>query len=339
MININMININKKLVVISCGLLVVGLILLFLYFFQFLHIKNSAAAYRDLEIKAGMGLNEIADQLKAKNFIRSKIIFKIYSLLTGQAHQLKPGRYVLPTNISLPELVKTLVKGPEEISVVIAPGMTLKEIDEKLTSYNIIKADELVNLDIKFLKTDYPWLAEAKTLEGFLFPDTYKFFPNSDINVVIHKFLDNFEIKVLPFLKKNDNLQQVLILASLLEKEIPDYEEKRITAGILLKRLKVGIPLQVDASLIYAKCSGRFLNCPPLTEADYKINSYYNSYLYSGLVSAPICNPSLESIKSVLNPESTDYWYYLSDPKTKKTIFSKTLEEHNKNRAIYLLRK
>jgi len=334
-----MMNINKGLLVVGCWLLVIGLSLLFLYLFQFLNIKNSVITYHDLEIKRGMSFNEIADNLKAENFIRSKIIFKIYSLITGEVRQFKPGRYILATNISIPELVKVLTKGPEEISVMITPGMTLKEIDDKLSLLNIIKPNDLVNLDINLFKNDYPWLAEAKTLEGFLLPDTYRFFPGSDINLVIHKFLDNFEIKALPFFEGSDNILDKLILASLLEKEIPDYEEKKIVAGILLKRLKTGTPLQVDASLVYAKCSGRFLGCLPLTELDYKIDSSYNTYLYPGLTKSPIANPGLESIKSVLNPQKTDYWYYLSDPKTQKTIFSKTLDEHNNNRAIYLLRK
>jgi len=339
-----MIHINKKLLIVGWWLVVVGLILLLLYFFYFLYIKNLSAfnpdaVYRDLEIKTGTSLNEIANQLKDAGLIKSKIIFKIYSLLTGYARQIKPGRYMIPTNISLAELVKILVKGPEEISVVIVPGMTLKEIDEKLSSLNIIKPNELINFDINFLKNDYPFLKGAKNLEGFLLPDTYRFFVSSDINLVIHRLLDNFKNKALPFFENNDNLLEKLILASFLEKEIPDYEEKRIAAGILLKRLEVEMPLQVDAAIIYGKCSGGFLNCPPLTAEDYKINSFYNTYLYPGLVPTPICNPGLDSIKAILNPQKTDYWYYLSDPETKKTIFSKTLKEHNKNRAIYLLRK
>ncbi|NCO15254.1 hypothetical protein AUJ30_01390 [Candidatus Wolfebacteria bacterium CG1_02_39_135] len=327
--------IKKGLLIVGCWLGVLGLSLLFLYLFQFLNF-GSLAQNQDFWIKTGMSFNEIADQLKAENFIRSKIIFEIYSLLTGKANQFKPGRYILTTNISIPKLVKVLTKGPEEISVMIAPGMTLKEIDDKLSLLNIIKPNDLVNLDIHFLKNEYPWLGETKILEGFLLPDTYRFFSDSDTNLVIHKFLDNFEIKALPFFKGSDNILDKLILASLLEKEIPDYEEKKIAAGILFKRLKTGIPLQVDASLVYAKCSGRFFGCPPLTEADYKIDSSYNTYLYPGLTETPIANPGLESIKSVLNPEKTDYWYYLSDPKTKKTVFSKTLDEHNKNRAKYL---
>jgi len=185
-------------------------------------------------------------------------------------------------------------------------------------------------------------------LEGFLLPDTYIFFLGSDPDLVVKKFLDNFELKALPritqlvelrglpFFENSSNILKIINLASLLEKEIPDTKEQQIAAGILMKRLAVGMPLQVDAALVYGKCFGKFLDCPPLREEDYKIKSPYNTYLYGGLPKTPICNPGLKAIKAALNPQKSDYWYYLSDPKTKKTVFSKTLDEHNKNRAEYL---
>ena len=97
------------------------------------------------------------------------------------------------------------------------------------------------------------------------------------------------------------------------------------------------MPLQVDATIVYIKCQGQFLDCPPARDADYKADSPYNTYLYSGLPSGPISNPSAKTIEAAANPVKSDYWYYLSDPKTQKTIFSKTLDEHNKNRYKYLL--
>ncbi len=333
-----MMNIKKGLLVISCWLLAIGFGLLFLYLFQFFDIEDLASS-RDLEIKTGMSFNEIADKLKAENLIRSKIIFKIYSLIAGQAHQFKPGRYILVANISIPKLVKALTEGPEEVSAMIAPGMTLKEIDDKLSSLNIIRPNDLVNLDINFLKNDYPWLSEAETFEGFLLPDTYKFFLGSDSILVARKFLENFKIKALPIFKNSNNILGIINLASLLEKEIPDYSERQLAAGILIKRLAIGMPLQVDATLLYNKCTGRFFNCPLLEKKDFSVDSPYSTYLRIGLPKGPICNPGTEAFKAALNPQPSDYWYYLSDPKTKKTIFSKTLDEHNKNRAIYLLKK
>lgn len=340
-------NINKLWLVVGYWLLIIGFSLLLLHFFQFLDIGGSAAT-RDLEIKAGMSFDEVANKLKAENLIQSKTVFKIYGLITGQARQLKPGRYILATNISIPKLTKTLTDGPAKISVIIAPGMTLKEIDERLSDLAVIRLGDLTNFDVGSLEHRYSWLREAQSLEGFLLPDTYIFFLGSDPDLVVKKFLDNFELKVLPpitqlvelwglpFFENSSNILKTINLASLLEKEIPDTKEQQIAAGILMKRLAVGMPLQVDAALVYGKCLGKFLNCPALREEDYRFDSPYNTYLYGGLPKTPICNPGPEAIKAALNPQKSDYWYYLSDPKTKKTVFSKTLDEHNKNRAKYL---
>ncbi len=329
----------KKTALIISGFLFFSLISLFLFFR--ISFTEASIPIDDFIVLAGMSFNEIADKLKGENLIASKAAFRIYGAITGKARQLKPGEYSLSSDFSVSKLFRILTKGPEEISVVVAPGLTLKEIDEKLSSFNIIKPSEIINFNVNGLRNSYSFLSKAGTEvgspEGFLLPDTYRFFPDSGADLVIHRFLDNFKTKALPLFENSDNILDKLILASILEKEIPDYEEKKIAAGILLKRLKVGMPLQVDASVVYAKCSSRFLNCPRLTEADYKINSVYNTYFYPGLPKGPISNPGLESIKAVLNPIKTDYWYYLSDPKTKKTIFSETLDEHNKNRVVYLL--
>jgi UPF0755 protein len=306
-----------------------------LYVLQFFKVSLSAQN-KVLEIKTGMSFDEVADELKTENFIQSKTILKIYTLILGQTRQFKPGRYILSVNLSIPELVKILTKGPAEISVTIVPGMTIKEIDEKLSELTIIEPDSLVNLEPVSLKEDYPWLNEAQTLEGFLLPDTYNFFVGSDGGLVARKFLDNFESKALPFFANSSNILRTINLASLLEKEIPDAGEQQIAAGVLLKRLGAGMPLQVDAALIYGKCFGRFLGCPSLQEKDFKLDSPYNTYLHIGLPKTPICNPGLTTIEAALNPQKSAYWYYLSDPQTKKTIFSKTLDEHNTNRAKYL---
>lgn len=308
-----------------------------------------------LDIPEKLGFNEIVEKLSANGLIRSERAFKIYALISGRAHRFKPGRYFFPpTGESSPSasaLIKILAAGPTEIPMTIYPGMTLKEIDDRLSSLKIIEPGDLTNFNTFSLKDDYPWLPlfeknsreafendSRDALEGFLLPDTYYFLPATEIDLTIKKILDNFELKALPFLNNDVNILNTLILASLLEKEIPNNNERKIAAGILKKRLSVGMALQIDATIIYAKCEGRFSGCPALTKEDYKINSAYNTYLEPGLPPAPISNPSLEAIKAAAAPLKTDYWYYLSDPETKKTIFSKTLDEHNKNRVKYLFK-
>lgn len=284
-----------------------------------------------LDIKSGASFNEITEAVARANLINSKSFFKIYSVLTGRAHKFKSGRYIFGEEdfIAIGDLTKILASGPLEIETIIFPGMTLKEIDERLSKLGIIEKGAL---------------SSQSNLEGFLFPDTYRFYPNFDDETVVKKILENFKNKTklaispnqgLTFFEGNDNLYKLLIIASLLEKEIPDAEEQKIVAGIIEKRLKVGMPLQIDAAVIYAKCR-EFLNCPALKKEDYLIDSKYNTYRYAGLPPAPIGNPGLQAILSANSKKDSNYWYYLSDPKTKKTIFSKNLEEHNKNRKKYL---
>ena len=156
---------------------------------------------------------------------------------------------------------------------------------------------------------------------------------------VVEKFLANFNQKALPLLNRDPHhIGENLILASILEKEIPDFEEQRLVSGILRKRLSAGIPLQVDAAICYIKEQkyGRDKSCYPLSPSDFKIDSPHNTYLYAGWPKGPIGNPGLRSIQAATNPAPSDYWYYLSDPRTKKTIFSKTFEDHALKKARYL---
>ncbi|MGB9608998.1 MAG: endolytic transglycosylase MltG, partial [Minisyncoccia bacterium] len=136
----------------------------------------------------------------------------------------------------------------------------------------------------------------------------------------------------------SQNPTSTLILASMLEKEAPFFEDQKIIAGILLKRLKLNMPLQVDATICYIKIlkNKGSISCLPLNPLDFKINSPYNTYTNKGLPSAPISNPSVQAVLAALNPVESKYLYYLSDPKTKKTIFSQTLKEHNQNILKYL---
>ena len=301
-----------------------------------------------VEIKLGYGLNEIAQQLKNQKLINSAWLFKIIAFITGQADILKPGEYFFNRDTSLLELIRALTTGPQEKAITVVPGLTLKEVDDLLNSAKIIKPNSLINFDVKLLNNEYSFLKKLPqdyySLEGFLLPDTYRFHIGSSPEAVVRKFFNNLQAKIsasaeLTILNDGDNILQLFTVASLLEKEVPDFDEQRLVAGILEKRLKAKMPLQVDATVIYAACQGRFVNCPVLQQSDYRIDSPYNTYLYSVLPPTPISNPSIEALEAVVNPQQSNYWYYLSNPKNKKTIFSKNFDEHNRNRIKYLLKK
>lgn len=294
-----------------------------------------------IKIMPGMGLKEIAQALYGQKIIRSKFLFEAQSVVSGNFKKFLPGVYEIEKKSNPTWVIKILTSGPPEVKAIISPGTTLKEADEALSSLGITEANELVNFDINKIKEKHPLFKNAKSLEGLIFPDTYDFYLQEGAESVVDKILANFESKVYPQLEnlqyseKDDNLNW-LSTASLLEKEVVDFNDQKIVAGILAKRLSKEMPLQIDATVIYAKCNGKFENCPKLIASDFLINSPYNTYKYKGLPPTPICNPELQAIIAALNPQSSEYWFYLSDPKTKKTIFSRTFEEHNFNRAKYL---
>ncbi|PIR98352.1 MAG: endolytic transglycosylase MltG [Candidatus Colwellbacteria bacterium CG10_big_fil_rev_8_21_14_0_10_41_28] len=171
--------------------------------------------------------------------------------------------------------------------------------------------------------------------EGYIFPDTYEFFLDSSLDVVTGKFKSNFEDRLAQINLSNQtrDLDDILTMASILEKEVQTLREKRIASGVLWKRISAGMPLQVDATICYIK---RDQPCLPITRSDKEIDSPYNTYLYRGLPPGPISNPGSDSIVAAANPIETSYWYYISDHEKDVTVFSKTLDEHNANIVKYL---
>jgi UPF0755 protein len=215
--------------------------------------------------------------------------------------------------MNVKEIAKIITSGKiKTVKITIPEGYTIKDIEEKL------------NIKI-----------ENKALEGYLFPDTY-YLPFGFLAEDLIKVMrENFENKIAPYKKdieaRGKTIHQILTLASLLEKEVKTKEDKELVAGILWKRLKFGMPLQVDATITYL--TGK--KTTKIGKEDLEIDSPYNTYKYKGLPPGPICNPGLESILAAIYPEESDYWYYLSTPEG-KTIFSKTLKEHNVAKAQYL---
>ncbi len=329
-------NIGKWIIISATTLPLIG----FLYFAYLLTPAAAAPGSYALTIADGSSFEEIAAAIAGAGFARSPGVFKAYSFLSGSAHQLKPGRYTFDAAMSLPEVVRRLVVGPQDVEVLITEGRTVSEIDAILADKGLIAAGELVGFPLGSVRDDYAFLGNAKTLEGFLFPDTYRFMPGSSVRAIVRKLLDAFSDKALPILAgldgKRSDWYATLITASLLEREVPFASDRRLVAGILAKRLAIGMPLQVDATVAYTVCGGRFEGCPPLTKNDLRVSSAYNTYRVKGLPPAPIANPGIGAIIASLQPTGSPYLYYLSDRATEKTVFAKTLDEHNKNRARYL---
>lgn len=264
-------------------------------------------------VKKGQGAKEISINLEEQGLIWWGPLFRIYILLKGTAGDLKAGEYSFSKTMTIPEIVNKLVSGEVvKNKITIIEGWNLRDISEYL-------GEEI-----------------EPGLEGYLFPDTYEISPEADIEEIINKMLANFDKKLNQDLREEiisqgKSIFEIVTMASLIEKEVRTPEDKKIVSGILWKRLKNNIPLQVDATIAYI--TGK--KTTKISREETQIDSPYNTYKYKGLPLGPICSPGLESITAAIYPELSSYWFYLSIPEG-QTIFSKTLEEHNIAKAKYL---
>ena len=225
--------------------------------------------------------------------------------------------------------------------------MTTAEIAQNLTHGTLDiwikipegkRAEEIAEILEKELETYSPsWRATLISNEGYLFPDTYLVPKNADINSIISIMKNNFNAKIKSVnLSQNDSrLKEVIIIASLIEREAITDNEKPIIASVIDNRLKAGMSLDIDATLQYIKgqdVTGEWWSIP--TIEDKKIISEFNTYRNAGLPPFPISNPGIEAIKAALNPQDSDYYYYIHDAEG-NVHFAKTLAEHNANIKKY----
>jgi len=296
-------------------------------------VKNSVS----FVIDKGEGVSEIAARLKEQDLIKDELSFKVWTVVAGIARKIKAGNYYLSRSMTTPEVARTLTKGSADRWLTIVEGLRTEQIGELLIREGFAIDPEEWEKEVK-----------AKKLEGKLFPDSY-LFPQSSTQAAILKIIGkNFQKKAVDGLKnewaasgKSQNF--VITLASLVEREAKTSQDRALVAGILLKRVEEDWPLQVDASVQYAvagrECSILKSPCDwwpeQLTQKDLQMQSAYNTYLYKGLPPGPICNSGLSSIKAVLSPTKSSYWYYLSD-KDGVIHYAETSEEHQNNIQKFL---
>ncbi len=289
---------------------------------------------KEIYINPGTKIWYLAQKLEKEKIIRSAFYFRL--LVTLRKSNIKAGIYEFNGFYNLLDIIKILEKGGKGVKITITEGMTLKEIEELLKKNNF-----KVELS-KYTLADFPeaklkdYFPEQVSLEGFLAPDTYEFFPSEDERKIIQTLLNNFSKKYLTEILKNTEMKpyETLILASIVEKEAKNHEDFPVIAGILIKRLKNNWRLEVDATLVYEKCG--FVFCQdPLTKKDLGKDSPFNTYKNYGLPPQPISNPGILAVKATVNPLMTDYWYYLTD-RDGRAIFAKTLKEHEENIKKYL---
>jgi UPF0755 protein len=302
---------------------------------------------KEFFIEEGLGITEVVENLKKENLIKSESSFKFYLLIRGWAKKIKPGNYHLSSNLSSYEIARMITREEkrEEIRITIPEGWVLEIIEKELFNKEIITNLKLREMKVKNFQREFEFLSSIpkdNNLEGFLFPETYIFKKNSTAKEIAKKFLETFEEKIYNNFKKEiekDNLDfyQILTLASLIESEVPFQEDRLNVSNIIRKRLEINMPLQIDASIVYHKCFiKKQENCRILYKDDLREDSDYNTYTRKGLPEKPISNPGISAFHSSLHPKENNYWYYLSNLKTRETIFSETLKQHNEAKRKYL---
>jgi UPF0755 protein len=280
---------------------------------------------REFTVQTGWGGARIASELKEAGLIRSSTAFIVYTNLTRTGDALQAGTYMLVRTMSLAEVVRTIASGKavsDDLWVTIPEGMNIWEVDRLLVAAGIIRAGEL--------RTAY----SAK--EGHLFPETYRFAKDATVDDVVRK------IEATYFERGGTRSDIDVIIASILEKEAKSPEDMAIVAGIIRKRMEIGMALQIDATVGYGWCvrTAGFTRDCDVTQApiarEIEVDGPYNTYTRRGLPVGPISNPGSAALQATSSPAKSDYLYYLSTRDGSQLIYAKTLDEHLENRAKYL---
>ncbi len=274
-------------ILLACGIFVWG--------FYFPKDSNSQETSY-FSVKKGEGIYEVGKNLKDQGLINSTILFDLYVLGGANAKNLKAGDYEVSSSMSAAKIADMIIAGKTAKKVItIIEGWTVEDIQQYFKEKNI---EGSVN----------------KEEEGYLFPDTYEINLGDKAEDVVRAMENNFNAKLSQDLRseitrQKKTVSEIIVMASLIEKEVRSYADMQMVSGILWKRIDNKMPLQVDSAK--------------------------ETYQYRGLPASPICNPGLDSIRAAIYPVKSAYWFYISAP-SGETIFSKTLAEHNAAIKKYL---
>lgn len=288
--------------------------------FGTVELKQENAA---IEIKSGATVKEVSRALRDQGIIKNDFWFRVFVWLKGKEANFVAGRFVLPAKINAKDLLNLLTSGQARPvrKVTIIEGCGIRDIAAYLEKEGWSKTEDLKKLEGH---------------EGYLFPDTYYLFADATIDDLLKKMQENFDRRVGEDLhaeikRQGKDFYEVLKVASIIEAEVPHEADRAAVSDIIWTRLKIGMPIQSDATLNYA-IDG---NNAALTAKELQIDSLYNTYKYKGLPPTPIGNPGISAIRAAIYPAKTDYLYFLSTPEG-QTIFSRNLDEHNRAKAKYL---
>lgn len=318
--------------------LIVCLISAFLFisaFFVFADVSGILpGAEVKINVEEGEGLKTVAAKIKKSGVIYFAPLFEIYARAKGFDTKIKAGEHTMEKNMGYEKAVSVLTCVSEnsgDITFTVPEGFEIYRLAEKAADVLDIPAEEFLSAQNDEFSFDF--LSEIpmreNRLEGYLFPDTYRIKKDSSAKELIEKMLSRFsEIWTDEFTARSKDLgmttDEVIILASIIEREAGSKEEMGKVSSVFHNRLKIGMPLQSCATVQYILKERKDV----LSIEDTKISSPYNTYINTGLPIGPISSPGKDAITAALYPEDTDY-YYFKVGEDGKTVFSKTLKEHN----------
>jgi UPF0755 protein len=310
--------------------------------FQPLQSENEEAGAVPVRIPEGADAGSIGELLERKGVIEDARFFELNATLTLRRNKLRTGNYVLRPNMTNGAAIDALMQGPKvrvvkTFKVTVPEGQSIREaaqaIEESGVEGNYVKAADSPQARRRARRLGAP--RGTRTLEGFLFPATYDLKAGATADTLVDKQLDAFRdnfgsLNLKAAKRRNLTAYDVLIIASLIERETPSDRERPLIASVIYNRLKLGEPLGIDATTRYfeKKWSGKLL------QSELDADNAYNTRINSGLPPTPIGNPGLASMKAAAKPANTDYLFYVAKPGACHA-FAETNEQHERNVAIY----
>jgi UPF0755 protein len=284
-----------------------------------------------MEVPRNATLRTIAERLEQKGLIRHRYAFMLLARLMGESSNLKAGEYELHPSMQLLEIMDKLSRGDATaVWFTVPEGYTVDQVADTLDKLDMVDRRHFLRLvQSDGSRFDTAVKVPRRSLEGYLFPDSYKFKKGVSEATIITGMLKNFHTQVVDGLREeiraNDlSLDKLVILASLIEREARVPEDRPLISAVIRNRLKEKMLLQIDATVLYALGQHK----DRVLFEDLKVDSPYNTYQNPGLPPGPICSPGIEAIKAALRPAKADYLYYVARPDGSH-IFTNTLSEHN----------
>ncbi|NLV74799.1 MAG: endolytic transglycosylase MltG [Chloroflexi bacterium] len=303
------------------------------------------ATVTEFTVDEGESLNSVSMRLRYNGLINNADLFRRYVQYHGSDVGIQAGSFALRRDMTIQQIMKELQFGQKlSFSVTIVEGLRAEEIGALLEASGICSAQEFVSIVLQG-RVPADFIGErpeggSTSLEGFLYPDTYELIKNSPADDVVLKLLDNWDRRVPSELRDQAGsngltLYQTVILASIIEREAVVADEMPTIASVYINRLRQSMHLQADPTVQYAKGLQVGTWWPPLTTEDLQsVQSTYNTYVHFGLPPGPICNPGIDALQAALNPESTDYIYFVAKGDGTHA-FATTFEEHLANIQQY----